>query len=192
MRSLFPSLGLFLGLALQPSAGQAQFGAGQPAPQAAPRQPPAALPGLQGRARTSPAPAQRPPGEMGPNEALFDGIARGDLEAVRDAVQRGADLRARNALGLTPIDAAVDQGRPEITFYLLSVRGGAGMASQGSPPEAEAAGRTRRVEPARRPDPPPRETRAEAGPARAPSLPVRADGGEPIPAIGFLGFDPRR
>ena len=50
---------------------------------------------------------------------------------------RGADLDARNVLGLTPTDAAVDQGRTEIMFFLLSVRGG--TRSGGPPPEAVAA-----------------------------------------------------
>jgi hypothetical protein len=198
MKPLFPVAAVGLVLALAPEGAQAQFGQGgagrsaAPPPVAAPRPPPPALPGLQGRPRTGPAPAERSPADMNPNDALFDGIARGDIDTVRDAVQRGADLRARNALGLTPIDAAVDQGRPEITFFLLSVRGGAGMASQGPPPEALAPpGRTRR-EPPVRAEPAPRV--AEAAPAlpRGPTLPIRTDGGEPIPAIGFLGFDPRR
>jgi hypothetical protein len=195
MQGLLPRAAMAALLALSPGLAAAQMGnfAGAPPPSApVARQAPPALPGLQGRPRTGPAPAERSPASMNPNEALFDGIARGDIETVRDAIGRGADLRARNPLGLTPIDAAVDQGRPEITFFLLSVRGGSGMASQGPPPEALApAGRPRREPPARA-EPAPRL--AEAAPAvpRGPTLPIRTDGGEPIPAIGFLGFDPRR
>jgi len=91
---------------------------------------PPALPGLAGRARTAPIPAE--PGQnLSPNEALFDAINRGDLAAARDAVTRGADLNARNMLGLTPLDSAVDQGRSEITFFLLSTR--PAVVSSGAP-----------------------------------------------------------
>lgn len=157
---------------------------GSQPPGAAPqREAPPALPGLRGQ-RGAVAPAEVPPSAMNPNDALFDGIARGDLPAVRDAVNRGADLRARNPLGLTPIEAAVDRARSDITFYLLSVRGGAGMASAGPPPEAGPAPRAR-------PQPAPRPVRAAPAPAARPVPTVRADGGQPIPALGFLGFDPR-
>lgn len=168
------------GLAL--AQGPTRLPGQQPEQPVAPREAPPALPGLQGRTGAV-APAEVPPSAMNPNDALFDGIARGDLPAVRDAVNRGADLRARNLLGLTPIEAAVDQARPEITFFLLSVRGGAGMASSGPPAGAAAAPRARPA-PA-----PPAPVRAAPAPRPAPA--VRADGGQPIPAIGFLGFDPR-
>jgi len=176
-------------LALAPALALAQ---GMPTPSAAPpdegataqRPPPAALPGLQGRQGSVAAPAEIPSAAMNPNDALFDGISRGDLPAVRDAVRRGADLRARSALGLTPLEAAVDQARSDITFFLLSVRGGAGMASSGPPPEAAAP-------PRGRPQPQPRPVRTPPPPRVVPAPVVRADGGQPIPSIGFLGFDPR-
>jgi hypothetical protein len=153
------------------------------------RPPPAALPGLQQRRGLQPIPPESSPEAMNPNDALFDGIARGDLATVRDAINRGADLRARNALGLNPLDAAVDQGRPEITFFLLSVRGGAGMASQGPPPGFDERRPQRGAR--ERPEPAPRAERAQPAP-RVPMLPVSTDGGQAIPSIGFLGFDPRR
>jgi hypothetical protein len=198
MTSLHALLGATL-LALAPiGAAQAQFGGmgggGAPAPAAQRPPPPPALPGLQQRRGLQPVPAQSSPATMNPNDALFDGIARGDLETVRDAVNRGADLRARSALGLNPIDAAVDQGRPEVTFYLLSVRGGAGMASQGPPPgfDERRGARGQREQVAReRPEPAPRPERAQPAP-RVPVLAVSTHGGQAIPSIGFLGFDPRR
>lgn len=176
-------------LALTPAVALAQ---GAPFPGAAPpesegavqRPPPAALPGLQGRQGSVAAPAEIPSAAMNPNDALFDGISRGDLPAVRDAVRRGADLRAQSALGLTPLEAAVDQARPDITFFLLSVRGGAGMASSGPPPEAAP-------QPRARPRPQARPVRTPPPPRVVPTPTVRADGGQPIPSIGFLGFDPR-
>lgn len=146
-----------------------------------------ALPGL--AARRAPAPIQADPAaNLSPNAALFDAVNRGDLAAARDAVARGANLEARNALGLTPIDAAVDQGRNDIAFFLLSARDlsrgpvpSAAPASLGGPP------------PAARPEP--RGTAASA-PA-APATPRNArlwanDGGSPRPEIGFLGFDAGR
>ena len=89
--------------------------------------PPPALPG----ARTTdndPAPADRPASEMKPTDALFNSVNRGDITSARDAIARGADLDAQNVLGLTPIDLAVDLGRNDITFLLLSLRTNAGGA----------------------------------------------------------------
>lgn len=158
------------------------------------RPPPAALPGLQGRRAPEPIPGD-PTQSLSPNGALFDAINRGDLAAARDAVARGADTEARNVLGLTPVDAAVDQGRTEIMFYLLSVRG----ASRGAgPPPSEAEQR-----PAASPRPRRNAGRGGAEPPLRPApveapTPVRGarlwanDGGAPNPAIGFLGFDAGR
>ncbi|MCX7932931.1 MAG: ankyrin repeat domain-containing protein [Rhodovarius sp.] len=159
-----------------------------------PRERPPGLPGLQARPSVV-IPPQQPPGAMNPNDALFDAIARGDVPAAREAVRRGADTNARNALGLTPLESAVDHGRPEMIFYLLSLRGTAGNP----PPPAEA-------------DPRPRRARAEASPPAAPARPTTAeapaaaahsapalrpqlwanDGGAPRPEVGFLGFDAGR
>ena len=47
---------------------------------------------------------------MEPNDALFDAINRGDIAAARDAISRGADLGARNILGMTPMELSVDLG----------------------------------------------------------------------------------
>jgi hypothetical protein len=169
----------------------AQFrSGGTPAEPAATRPPPAALPGLQHR--TAPEPIPPEPGQnLAPNAALFDAINRGDLPAAQEAIGRGATLQARNVLGLTPIDAAVDQGRTEIMFYLLSVRGG--MRPAPLPPEATAAA------PAR-PEP-----RRSAAPSRVAERPLPAtvqqpaspqlwagNGGAPNPTVGFLGFDAGR
>jgi ankyrin repeat protein len=164
--------------------------------------PPPALPGLQGRRAPAPIPAD-PAVNLAPNEALFDAIARGDLAAAREAVARGADVGARNVLGLTPIDSAVDQGRTEIMFYLLSVRGSTRGGSGPPPPEApappggpaQAAGATARAGTA--------AARRGATENAAPAVAARAaaqtapsgprlwagDGGSPLPSVGFLGFD---
>jgi len=156
------------------------------------RPPPAALPGLQGRRAPEPIPGD-PTQSLPPNAALFDAINRGDLPAAREAVARGADTDARNVLGLTPVDAAVDQGRTEIMFYLLSVRGASRVA--GPPPEAERPtpkARRERQQEARRNAEPQRPAPVEApAPVRGARL-WAGDGGAPNPAIGFLGFDAGR
>jgi hypothetical protein len=114
-------------LGSRPAGGYASGAGGsllQPnAPGAGVRPPPPALPGLANRRAPDPIPAD-PSLNLAPTAALFDAVMRGDLPAAREAVGRGADTVARNVLGLTPLDAAVDQGRTEIMFYLLSVRAG--------------------------------------------------------------------
>jgi hypothetical protein len=143
---------------------------------------PIGVPGARAGAPAPAAPSERLAGEMAPNEALFDSVNRGDVAAARDALSRGADVEARNILGLTAVELAIDLGRNEMTFLLLSMRG----AAPAPPPAAEA----RAAAPAR-----PAPARAAAGPVRAPSpAPVRAprlrsaDAGTPVPPAGFLGF----
>jgi len=153
--------------------------------EAAPREQPPALPGVAARRGQAPIPAETSPSAMNPNDALFDGINRGDIATVRDAVARGADVNARNALGLTAVDSAVDQGRPEIMFYVLSVRG---MAGNAPPPPDSAPVRGARV----RMPPPAPVRQAPVQPVNAaPRLPQlwQGNGGAPQPSIGFLGFD---
>jgi len=170
-------------------------GAGIIRPQAAPTTPttlPPALPGL--AARPAPAPIAPEAGvALGPNAALFDAINRGDIAAARDAVGRGAQLSARNQLGLTPIDAAVDQGRTEIAFFLLSARGTTQSAPTSAAAEALAAPPSR---PAPRPAPPaPRPEVRSASAATSAVMQPRLwanDGGTPRPEAGFLGFDAGR
>jgi hypothetical protein len=161
-------------------------------------QAPPALPGARAEP-TAVAPAARNAMEMPPNEALFDSINRGDLLTAKDAVNRGADLNATNVLGLTPLELAVDLGRNEISFYLLSMRGGtrpnAATAAAAKPPtraERLAADREARAEHARQAA----ATRAARTPA-TPAPPQTArlfagGGGQPIPQAGFLGFDAQR
>ncbi|WP_431284702.1 hypothetical protein ACQW02_07795 [Humitalea sp. 24SJ18S-53] len=163
---------------------------------------PVALPGLASRPAIQPIPAE--PGQnLAPNAMLFDAINRGDIAAARDAVGRGADLGSRNPLGLTPIDAAVDQGRNDIAFFLLSARGtvgpqmraptGANLAtpSLGADMAAPPPGRGRSAAAAM--TVPPRN--APRGSVVQPVLQPRLwanDGGAPQPDAGFLGFDAGR
>ncbi|MGX9964347.1 hypothetical protein ACVFYP_13535 [Roseomonas sp. F4] len=156
-----------------------------------------ALPGL--AARSTPAPIAAGPGTaaLAPNAALFDAIGRGDLAAARDAVARGANIEARNALGLSPLDAAVDQGRNEIAFYLLSARDRTRSAppAQGTNASAAAAASAARVAAMTSP---PQQRRAplNAPPAVAAepvgAVPWSGNGGAAQPEVGFLGFDAGR
>jgi hypothetical protein len=164
---------------------------------AAPVPTPAGVPGARAEP-TEVAPADRPAADMPPTEALFDSINRGDLAAAKEAINRGADIHGHNVLGLTPLELSVDLGRSNISFLLLSLRGGSGYSTT-SGPAAPARPQTpaeRRA--AAQADQ--QERRREARAARAAAAPVAApaprtarlfagDGGAPVPQAGFLGFD---
>lgn len=163
--------------------------------------PPPALPG----ARAEPAavaPASKTAVDLPPTEALFDAINRGDLPGARDAVGRGADLNGNNVLGLSPIELAVDLGRNQISFYLLSLRGGvSGSTVSGKPAEQRAPTRAERMaadrEAARtaRAERASRTRNAVAEPVPTVQQTARlfvGGGGTPIPQAGFLGFDAAR
>jgi hypothetical protein len=139
------------------------------------------------------------PTQMTPNEALFDAINRGDLPASRDAVNRGAELDALNMLGLTPLELSVDLGHNDISFMLMSMRGDSASARQsarlGVQGEGAQGGGVRQEAQKR-----PRPVRVIAASARGEAEePLTAtpkyssgNGGAPIPAAGFLGFDEGR
>jgi hypothetical protein len=197
--ALLPLIGLLAlpGLPLGPSPALAQFAAPPPAAPQARRAPPPALPGLAARRAPEPIPGD-PNANLSPTAALFDAINRGDLPAARDAVTRGASLEERNVLGMTALDAAIDQGRNDIMFFLLSAR--ATARGPAPPPEASlspaqraARDRALQAEAERAAQAAARAQGAVAGRAGPPPL-IRPrlfanDGGTPRPDIGFLGFD---
>jgi ankyrin repeat protein len=119
---------------------------------------------------------------MSPNDALFDAINRGDGAAARDAMNRGAQLDAKNVLGQTPIDAAIEANRNDITFLLLSMRGTApshGLhATQTAQGPNAATARDRHGRPI---------VQVKAQKERAHPV-LSADRGTPNPAVGFTGF----
>lgn len=170
----------------QPIVGQ------NPKGRAAPSTQPPGLPGTAlGGDRVTP--ADKSVLDLPPTEALFDAIIRGDINSARDAVNRGADITARNVLGLTPVDESVDLGRNDITFLLLSLR------PAGSPEPARTAkapGKPSVVAAkvaAPQPAPAPRPV-AAARPALVPvprqqaETRVPSTPGTPNPQAGFLGF----
>ena len=155
---------------------------------------PPVLPGT--KAAVEPAAPTEATASMTPTDALFDAINRGDLTAARDAVNRGAELGARNLLGLTPLDLSVDLGRNDISFMLLSQRGDDGSARGASQRTADKGGVDFTASAPPRAASRPRATAvsirepAEDAPVATPRF-NSGDGGSPIPAAGFLGFDAR-
>ena len=207
MQALAPAMAQSIGGAqgIGGSGGVGTPNFGQPGTARGPKREPAppALPGARAEP-TAVAPAERSAADLPPTEALFDAINRGDLPTARDAVNRGADLNGTNVLGLTPLDLAIDLGRNEISFLLLTLRGGSGFNTAGAPgptapqtrAQRQAAARAERdgVRAAAR------ETRAgnavaarasNGPPVQAPRL-FAGQGGTPVPQAGFLGFDAGR
>lgn len=153
---------------------------------------PDALPG----ARTNSdrvTPSNRPAAEMSPNDALFDAINRGDIADARDAINRGAELSARNVLGLTPIDLSVDLGRNDITLLLLSMRGAPSAKPVSTAAGANGgAGKPAKAQPAVAAHPAsPRmavATKVVGSDLAVKRQLVSTDPGTPAPQAGFLGF----
>ncbi len=202
-------LGAACFLCAAPVYAQGAFGSAKPVTGvAAPKpkeEPPPALPGSRAEA-TAVAPATRPALDMPPTEALFDAINRGDLAAAKDALGRGADLNGRNVLGLSPLDLAIDLGRNEITFVLLSLRGTETPAAAASPPVATAEAKPRAAHLRSRRQAAQQQaeqsvmvrsagysspTRQSRSSALSPKL-FAGDGGAPNPRAGFLGFGSTR
>ena len=76
------------------------------------------------------------------------------VNQMGDAISRGADLRGHNLLGMTPIELSIDLGRNDISFMLLSMRGG----EDGQPRQAPTADSTAK--------PAPKQARTPPGAAR--------------------------
>jgi hypothetical protein len=187
-------------LAAPPLAHAQKFnsiGGGQAAPSGPKITPPPALPGAASNPSTA-APSARSTIDMDPSDALFDAINRGDIGAAREAISRGADLNGRNILGMTPMELSVDLGRNDISFLLLSMRGGDDgrnrqpppMTTASKPPSAKQA----RQAPAHGVPAPAVRSASSAQPvvrSESPRL-FSGDGGTPMPNAGFLGFDSAR
>ncbi len=180
------------------------------APAAPPRPlPPPGLPGAVSKAGT-PAPPPAAQSELSPTAALFDAINRGDLAAAREAIGRGAQLDARNVLGMTPLELAVDLNRNAIAFLLLSIvhERGAAADSAGSalalsvPPApaavpgsragndaaAGAAGKSVAALLVATSPPAAGVPAAQAARALPKASPLPGGADNPDPAVGFLGF----
>ncbi|MBS4075410.1 ankyrin repeat domain-containing protein [Ameyamaea chiangmaiensis] len=136
--------------------------------------PPSALPGAESQEEEG----GHANADLNPTAALFEAINRGSLNAAKEALNRGADMGARNVLGQKPIDLAIDLNRNDIIFLLLSLRtyndaGATRLASEAdAAPEGHASIHGRAV----------REVSSHA--TKRPTV----GGGTPRPDVGFLGF----
>lgn len=180
-------------LSLNASFALAQFspgsspGAAGAAPQ--PRETPhdVAPPALPG-AGNVPAPATsqdlRKPDIGNPTTALFAAINKGDYSAAQDAISRGANLNATNALAETPLDLSVALNRTNLTFLLLASR------DNNSAPVTTNPSRAPKVEKASghpiRTERPTFKAVPSPSPVKLGSVP-----GTPDPSSGFLGFAPK-
>ncbi|MCQ9155286.1 ankyrin repeat domain-containing protein [Acidomonas methanolica] len=140
--------------------------------------PPSALPGAEAQEQES----GHANVDLNPNDALFDAINRGSLNAAKEALNRGADMRARNVLDQTPLDMAIDLNRNDITFLLLSMRtynpeGSMVATTEHKEVDADKKGNGHLAIKA-----------TVKQPALALASKYDASGGRPIPEIGFLGF----
>jgi len=167
----------------QPGATGMNSGAGAPQPRAAaPDIAPPALPGAGESPGLATAPVLQKPAIADPTTALFAAVNSGDYNAAQDAVSRGADPDAQNALGETPLELSIALNRNSITFMLLSARNeGGGSSDTPAPPiPATPTGTTHQVykaTPARMVTPPPP---MDAVPGNNPGVPDQQ--------AGFLGF----
>lgn len=147
-------------------------------------------PGLPGAAlnKDRVTPSDHIAGDLPPTEALFDAINRGDIVSARDALGRGADFNARNVLGLTPLDESIDLSRNDITFLLLSLRGGSSTPEL-NPATVAVAGKPAPAAAKKSQAAPPRPIVQRAPPRPVAQIqPHPGNGGTPNPQNGFLGF----
>jgi hypothetical protein len=126
-----PGLLLGLGLAVALPSHRAAAQMGIPSPTAmgpvvqsknggpAPQPSVAGLPGARATAPVKQGPIDAD--LLSPTAELFDAINRGDISAARDALARGADLNAKDAVGQTPVDVSIQLGRNNITFLLVTL-----------------------------------------------------------------------
>jgi hypothetical protein len=155
---------------------------GAPQPQArVPDIAPPALPGAGAAPPVATGPAVTKATTGDPTTALFTAVNSGDYNAAQDAISRGANIDAQNALGETPLDLSVALNRSNITFLLLATRnelgGDAGVPSAPVPAPAHDTHHHLRITQAN-----------DAAPVHV-NVPVMGSNpGTPDPSAGFLGF----
>lgn len=191
MRYFLPTaLGFILTFACVPAFAQMSMGGmggggGAPAPQAhVPDIAPPALPGA-AAAPLATGPVMQKPTTGDPTAALFSAINSGNYNSAQDAISRGANMNAENALGETPLDLAVALNRTNITFMLLAARNEMGGNDSGGAVTPVAMTTPAPHSKARKPHITPV---TETTPMHA-TVPVMEDNpGTPNPSAGFLGF----
>lgn len=151
---------------------------------------PAGLPGIGAGAPLATGPKLQKAASGDPTQELFDAINGNNYAAAQDAISRGADLRATDQFGETPLDLAIALNRNDITFMLLGTRNE--LAAQGMGTDMTGAPWTL--------DNTSGHAKQGAASRAAPLVPVRAtqriplatgSTGTPDPQAGFLGFGPK-
>jgi hypothetical protein len=177
-------------LALAPVALAQMVPNGQNGPSVQPKAPtpdfaPPALPGAGDAPGIATAPKVKKADQGDPTTELFTAINNNDYNSAQDAISRGADLGAQNALGETPLDLSIALNRNSLTFLLLGARNEAGGGTQAPPVAAAPAPVTY----AARPQPVSVESAPVAHSAPAPVM--GNNPGTPNASVGFLGFGPK-
>jgi ankyrin repeat protein len=54
------------------------------------------------------------------NAELFDAVKNGDLAYVQKLISKGADVNAKDNIGMTPLMAAAEEGRKDVCELLIS------------------------------------------------------------------------
>ncbi|MDF7673921.1 ankyrin repeat domain-containing protein [Acetobacteraceae bacterium ESL0709] len=120
--------------------------------------------------------------DLNPTAALFDAVNKGSMLATKEALSRGADVNARNILDQTALDMAIDLGRNDIMFLLLSMKtynpDGRLTTSAAHETVTDKQGRKKVII-----DGQMAMTRAGR------KVHFVSDGGHPQPGVGFLGFN---
>lgn len=120
--------------------------------------------------------------DLNPTAALFDAINNGSLMAAKEALNRGADVDAKNVLEQTPLDMAIDLGRNDIMFLLLSMRT--------YNPDGHLMGDVHHGDITEGDNTHHMKINGQAGISATPHMAKKLliDGGKPNPPEGFLGF----
>jgi hypothetical protein len=164
---------------------------GQSGPEVQPKAPtpdfaPPAIPGAGPGPGIATAPKVAKVDNGDPTTELFDAVNKGDYAAAQDAISRGANLDAQNALGETPLDLAISLNQNSLTFLILSARNETGEGGAPAPVVAQ------QQKPARIAHAQPAAMRPAFVAAAPRPMPVAGnDTGTPNAGAGFLGFGPK-
>lgn len=151
---------------------------------------PPALPGADVTGGIATAPKIKKANSGDPTVDLFAAINKGDYADAQDAIGRGADLTAHDALGETPLDLSIALNQNNITFLILATQQESGGNPSGPPMSVSSAAPAKRV---MKPKAHPVQVRVETAPLAAaapkPAAPVYgSDTGQPNVSVGYLGF----